>query len=547
MPRTNRTLRAVLAAAALATAATAAGPATGATVVTPNACQYSYDGYWRNIPVTLEGTAPATASPGATITTSGQATSAELPTWLGATGYQFGLFALGTNDFPATVWVAVQATNTAERIQTVRLETTAHVTISLNELGQPQASAITYDPILLPNFDWRSTRGPVEVRQAPAGSLPPIPVGPGGGLQKPDGSFYIRAELGALNLGLDCLPGAFTADGGSHSNQTAAPYASVDVRAFDVIGDGAALADDRVDVRITGDDQPSGQPGQARTIQPTVTYTLSDAYLDDLDLPQGTQPISLDVSAAIDGGGTAPARQVATTRLTGAVTVGGAGDAAGPVTLSGALSPTSWTPLAGATALTFSAGPVGSLPGAAGSIRAAGTIGPRDVTLDAGSGDAVGASFTDAVQLDPFLTLWIDEPPVVRPTPQPPGGGTPPPAATRTTTRAPAVPKLKLATVRGRTRLTVTAALAKALAGRRVAIERRVGAKVYNLATVKVPKTGKIKKVIALKRAARTGKLGIKGAKTIRVRLRVTQTATATAAAGRYRTLKVTRAALGAK
>ena len=132
------------------------------------------------------------------------------------------------------------------------------------------------------------------------------------------------------------------------------------------------------------------------------------------------------------------------------------------------------------------------------------------------------------------------------------GGGTAPPPGTavpapKATTPAPSAPKVVVATRRGVTRATVSAILPKALAGRRVAIERRIGRSVYALATVSLPKSGRLSRAIVLKRAAAPGgraPTGIKGARGIRLRLRVLPTATAAAGIGRYRSVPIGAAAL---
>jgi hypothetical protein len=135
-----------------------------------------------------------------------------------------------------------------------------------------------------------------------------------------------------------------------------------------------------------------------------------------------------------------------------------------------------------------------------------------------------------------------------------PAGGTtagspatgPVPAA-RATTPSPRAPKVAIATRRGVTRATISATLPKSLAGRRVAIERRVGRAVYRLATVRAPKSGRLRKVVGLRRGAKPGKraaTGIKGTTALKLRLRILPTARAGAGIGGYRSVRIGAAAL---
>ena len=68
-----------------------AAPAGAAT--SPNACRYSYDGLFRDMPVALNGTvtAPAEVVPGDTFSTDPGTASVELPAYLAQFGYFVGL------------------------------------------------------------------------------------------------------------------------------------------------------------------------------------------------------------------------------------------------------------------------------------------------------------------------------------------------------------------------------------------------------------------------------------------------------------------------
>jgi hypothetical protein len=574
--------------AAIIVAAVATTPATAATVTTRNACQYNFDDYWRDVDITLQGTAsPTAAQPGASLTLSGQSVSAALPTWMAEFGYRFGLLHEGVNEIPATIWVALRGTNTTQGVVVHEVQTVASTTITRNEAGQPIATPIVYDIPALPDSAWTSRRGAVEFSQAPPGTLPPLPIGPGGASAVPLGSIYIQAQVGSLMLGLDCLPGQYTADGSSHTTTNAAPFASVDVPAFSCIGRLPASGNvTPVDVRLLPDASPAGGTQAARTLSPSVRFTIPNAYLEDLYptvLKDGANQVSGAFLVALDGRNTDPARQTAVASFSSSVQVSGGGTTIttpGGADLTGTaqLSPTTWTSTGGG-ALEIAAGPAGSLglqpvgglgtpvvPYGSVYARLAVTSGgdpTRYLSLDCASaavsianagiayselGDQAGGDrgrFSLApVQLDPFNTLWVDPVPraVVPPPPAPaPVAPAPPavPKARPATTPAPVAPKLALIARGAKRYLRVTATVPRARAGRTVVVERRVGRRVLRLAAFTVPKTGKISRQIALKPGAKAGATGIKGARSIQVRLRYTATATWAAASGRYRTLKI--------
>jgi Domain of unknown function (DUF1929) len=165
--------------------------------------------------------------------------------------------------------------------------------------------------------------------------------------------------------------------------------------------------------------------------------------------------------------------------------------------------------------------------------------------------NAAGAvSAASWVRLDPNApdapALPLPEAPATTPA-APATAPVAPGQAGRNVTAPPAAPRLAIATRRGVTRLTVTATLPKAYAGRRVAIERRIGRAVYRLATVRIPANGRLQRAIVLTRGAAAGKkaqTSIRSATGIQLRLRVISTATATEGVGRYRTLRITPASL---
>jgi len=593
--RLRRMSSGVIAVAAIVVGGALAGPAAAAPVTTRNACQFSYDTYWRDIDVTLDGTAStAAARRGDAVGLGGLTVSAALPTWMAEYGFRFGLLREGYNEIPATVWVAVQGTNTEEGVRVFSVDAVAHTTIAVNTAGQPQPAPIVYDIPDLPDSAWTARGGEIAFRQAPAGSLPMIPAGPGGGLVAPVGSVYIQARLGAAVLGLDCLPGGYIADGASHSNAVPAPVDTVDVPAFTCIARRPAGTNaSPVDVRVERVDVPGGASGP-RTVAPSVTYRIPNAYLADLRdaglLPTGTGTFRAVVNVAIDGRGSIETRQIATAATPSSVplqvTAGGvavAGQAGADLTGSLPLSPTTWTP-AGAAPLQLAVAPPGSLgavavdgppasvvpygaahvwavvtPASGPAVRLAFDCVSGDVTVanpgiayselgDQPGGDR-GRFAISAYPLDPFAIAALDSPlPPATPAPAPAAPAAPAPPApaaqapVRTRTAAPPRPTLRLLRSRGKVVLRVRASFPRARAGRALVIERRVGRRTLVLARVVVPRSGRIDRRIAMKPAARAGATGLRGAARLQVRLRLPVTARATAAAGRYRVLVVPRA-----
>ena len=212
---------ALCAAALLALPSTASGASTNL-----NSCQYSYDSYWRDMDVTMSGSPVPTA--GAGVSLQSPSISAALPAWLAQYGYNFQLLKAGYNEIPVQVWYATRATNTVEGTQVFSFETMAGTDITTAGSTFVSATPIEYEVPSLAAQAWTRRGGPVQFRQAGSGSLPPLPIGPGGRLQQPKGSLVISASLGAgITLTLDCVAGSFIADGSERVETTAAPFAAV--------------------------------------------------------------------------------------------------------------------------------------------------------------------------------------------------------------------------------------------------------------------------------------------------------------------------------
>ncbi len=224
------TVLAGLAGAGAAAALTAA-PAAAAPVTVPNSCHYPLDGYWRDMPLTFDGTpAPASVPPGGSFSVTGTSAGAELPAFITQYGFNFGLLKAGENTLPATVWVALAGANTSEGPQVRRVTTTASTTITTD--GNGAFASATPIRVTIPIGDtfWTGkAAGPATIAQGGGGSIGPVQV-ISGATVTPKGSVFIEAQLpGGLAFQLDCQPGAQTPGGVSFTPAAAAPFATATV------------------------------------------------------------------------------------------------------------------------------------------------------------------------------------------------------------------------------------------------------------------------------------------------------------------------------
>ena len=201
--------------------AVAAAPASAAEL---NSCQYNYDSYYRNMDITVDGTPSITPSPprypaptgtqvdpGQTIHLDGAPIRVSLPSNLPRFGLSAGLLDPGHNTIQAKVWVAVAATNTSQKVQvqgpfivtaTTFIETDPTTEAYVSDTG------FTYANPTLADSNWTAVGGDVAFSQAGPGTLPPLPIGPGGALRTPDGSVVIQTTLtGNVSFYMDCQPG----------------------------------------------------------------------------------------------------------------------------------------------------------------------------------------------------------------------------------------------------------------------------------------------------------------------------------------------------
>ncbi len=193
-----------------------AAPASAAT--TPNSCRYSYDTLYRDMAVELSGTVPdvTSAVPGDTIHTAQGTAAVQLPSYLASFGYAVSLLHEGRNDIPVKVWIAVRATNTAERVQVVGpIAVTATTTITVDPADDNRflsATPFEYTTPVVPALTWTALGGDVVVAQGQAGSIAAqLPVGTSGALRTVTGSAVIDAQFaGGASIYMDCRPGKTT-------------------------------------------------------------------------------------------------------------------------------------------------------------------------------------------------------------------------------------------------------------------------------------------------------------------------------------------------
>jgi hypothetical protein len=207
-----------------------AAPAGAATVTTTNACLYSVNQEYRDQLVTLGGAgSPREAAAGATVTLSGTYISATLPPSLPQTGYDLGIFQAGHNTIPSRVWVAIAAAHATPETQVRELTVTASTTIKVGAGGNFLSGTPIVVRIPIPNTTWTATGdGPVTFSQAPAGSLPSLPVGLNDTPAPVAGSILVKPKLANLRFIMDCQPGSTVAPYKAFTPALAAPFATLE-------------------------------------------------------------------------------------------------------------------------------------------------------------------------------------------------------------------------------------------------------------------------------------------------------------------------------
>jgi hypothetical protein len=542
--RTRWTRVAAITAAALAAWCGAVTAPAHAAATNSNSCQYSYDGYWRDMDVTVVGTPSVTsAQPGDTITLGAQDLDAALPAWLSEYGYNLGLLQAGRNEIPVKVWIAIRGTNTTQGVQYHEVETVAVTTITTNGATFLSATPIEYTIPAVPDLHWTARGGPVEFRQGGSGTLPQLPVGPNGRLQQPRGSLYIEASLGQASIGFDCVSGVFIAQGAERTETAPAPFATVDVPSFTCLSalpaasNAAPVSLDFVRERGL----PAAHEGQGYSYAPAVRYSLPSAYLHSLfdagRLAVGDNVVNLKLTAAVSG-------VVLTGTAQAMVNVSNGGATIGDLVGTARLSPWTGTPT---TTVDFAAGVPGALgplsvDGVLGTVRPYGSLYGRvtitppggsvnrlsldcvsgKVTLAGGTppayselgnqatGDA-GRYVIAANTLDPFATTFIEpkvtEKPIPTATATPAATASPAPTVTPAPTVVPAKPgvakvkstKLKVSGSRVSVSLSCTGgATCKGTLSLKTAAKLKLGKKAKRIITL----SGSLKYSVAVGKSA---------------------------------------------
>jgi hypothetical protein len=206
--------------------------AAAATATTTNACNWSVDGVWRNLDITLRGTGvPNPVAPGGGVGLRSVSVGARLPDWVPEYGYNFGLLKAGYNELPSRVWVAIAAGGATGAAHVYEMPVTASTTITVDDEARFVSATPIDVSIPLPDTAWTAqASGEMTFRQAPAGALPPLPVGNGGATVAVSGSVFIYTTIGgSTRLTLDCQPGRGNAAGDGLTPATAAPFETIPI------------------------------------------------------------------------------------------------------------------------------------------------------------------------------------------------------------------------------------------------------------------------------------------------------------------------------
>jgi len=218
----------------LPTLLVAAPPAAAGAGTTKNSCFWTVDDFYRDLDIGLSGTGtPSPAAPSGGITLGATTASSRLPDYIAENGYDLGLLKKGDNDIPATIWLSMRS-STGE-IRTVSATVTVRTTITTD--AQEYFVSATPMNVTVPMQDtsWTApASGALVLSQAPAGTLPPLPIGADGAARQPKGSIVIQAALSnRTRLTLDCQPGTSLNGGTAVAPATAAAFESIAVATTD--------------------------------------------------------------------------------------------------------------------------------------------------------------------------------------------------------------------------------------------------------------------------------------------------------------------------
>lgn len=352
--RSPRRITAALAVAVVATTSglAASAPASAAVAEDTEICQYSFDQFWRKLPVKITGTvtdgttplSPSTAvAPGTKVHLEDATVTATLPDWVETFGYESGYLPLGNGETPLNGWIAFEATNTLEGVTApIPFSTTGRSTIVTSPSGVVDEDGSTFpiDPAALAEQTWTATGGPIVVRQALGTKMAPIPAGRTGGLIQVNGTLYVEANLGegasALKLALDCTSGDQVLEGADHTDRL--PTALGTFRAPNYAGgvNGTPMTGP-VDASVATSVVPRAAAGTAASVTgATLDLRLTSAQVAEW-LGHGTTTAVTGTLNLASVGATPASRAVA---VSTSVTT----PASGTATVSIPVPTTQWTP-----------------------------------------------------------------------------------------------------------------------------------------------------------------------------------------------------------
>ncbi|MDA0161165.1 hypothetical protein OM076_12880 [Solirubrobacter ginsenosidimutans] len=472
-----------------------------------NQCQYSYDRYWRPVPMIFGGTLTDGAGKelasgtrlavGDTVRLQGGTVSAVLPSWILPFAYDSGMIGLGGGELPVRGWLALEATNTVEGVVApIALTTVArtHVEVTASNQVDEERSSIVVVQAPVPAQTWTATGGEVQVRQAVGESLPPIPVGRDGADVRVRGSLFVEASLsGDLKLFMDCLQGDQVAQGSSFTDTLPGTLGVFAVPGWDGVVDGTPVTGP-VDADVLLSQAPpraevgEGASVSGATLRLRLTEAQRTAWLG------GATSFPVTGAVVVHGARSDEATQSVPVSRT--ITVG----SSGPVTVSLPLEASTWTST-GAGGIDLRSDRVISLDAAVGGST-------RTLTL---TRLAAGDPY-------PFARLLRSVAPTPIVTPAPTAGAVPTAAAVVPVVPAPgpapaAVPKPGVASVRS-TKLKVAA--------RRVGVSLRCTGATACRGTVRLRTAAKVrvgkraKRIVTLAGAA---KYSVRAGATATVRL----------------------------
>ncbi len=317
-------------------------PASAASATTDNGCFWSFDSADRNLAISFSGEAsPRKAAPGDTVTLSNATISAQLQAWLGVYGYNFNILEAGHNDIPASIWVAIEGSNTVEGTQVVRAEVMASTDITPSDPevpgSQTKATPISVTNLVLPATTWTATGGSIEFRQGKPGSLSESDAG------TDLGSLFIAAKLGAFDITFDCRPGTVDIVNPPYPFVPATTWAP-----FDRVAGPVSTPTTCASAEVTSSWFGSASPSTVvlgRTVEVgngAVSVEVDDAVLVDAyqagDIGTGDVSVPVAITGSITASSPAGATQPFTTTgtLTGSVTDGPA-EGTGDTTADGAV------------------------------------------------------------------------------------------------------------------------------------------------------------------------------------------------------------------